>query len=241
MSACQPVTYQHAPMDTRALLEGLRFTDTFFPSGGYAFSSGLEAAVQGGAVKDSDQLARYVEDLLRGGMSRREALAAKLANRAGSAGQLDAAVSVDREIDSTKLGRESRLASRQMGRQVIRVAADQLRGKTVLRDYLDAVEADQTPGHLAVCFGFTLGACGWNEEETVAAFLYQTVVGFVSAAMRLHPIGQREGQRLLGDWLPLIDRISREINTDTRMSSWSPIQDIYAMRHGRLEWRLFRS
>jgi urease accessory protein len=228
-------------MNTRALLEGLRFTDTFFPSGGYAYSSGLEAAVQGGAVEDSDQLARYVEDLLRGGMSRREALAAKLANRAGSAGQLGAAVSVDREVDSTKLGRESRLASRQMGRQVLRVAADQLRGKKVLRDYLDAVEADQTPGHLAVCFGLTLGACGWNEEETVAAFLYQTAVGFVSAAMRLHPIGQREGQRLLGGWLPLIDRISREINTDTRMSSWSPVQDIYAMRHGRLEWRLFRS
>ena len=174
-------------------------------------------------------------------MSRREALAAKLANRAGLAGQLGAAVSVDRELDSTKLGRESRLASRQMGRQVIRVAADQLRGKTVLRDYLDAVEADRTPGHLAVSFGLTLGACGWTEEETVAAFLYHTAVGFVSAAMRLRPIGQREGQRLLGDWLPLIDRISREVNTDTLMSSWSPIQDIYAMRHGRLEWRLFRS
>ena len=176
-------------MDTRALLEGLRFTDTFFPSGGYAYSSGLEAAVQGGAVKNSDQLARFVEDLLRGGMSRREALSAKLANRAGATGALPLAVAVDRELDSTKLGRESRLASRQMGRQVIRVAADQLRGKSILTEYLDEMEADRTPGHLAVGFGLTLGACGWNAEETVAAFLYQTAVGFVSAAMRLSPIG----------------------------------------------------
>ena len=61
-------------MNTPALLEGLRFIDTFFPSGGYAFSSGLEAAIQGGAVKNSDQLASYVGDLFRGGMSRREAL-----------------------------------------------------------------------------------------------------------------------------------------------------------------------
>src|SRR5574341_1154679 len=108
-------------MDTLGLLHGLRFVDSFFPSGGYAYSSGLEAAVQGGAVKDSDQLALYVEDLLRGGMSRREALAAKLANQAGLAGQLVAAVKVDRELDSMKFGRESRLASRQMGRQVIKV------------------------------------------------------------------------------------------------------------------------
>jgi urease accessory protein len=150
-------------------------------------------------------------------------------------------VNVDRELDAAKLGRESRLASRQMGRQVMKVAADQLRGKTVLREFRDAVEADRTPGHLAVSFGLTLGACGWNGEATAAAFLYQAAVGFVSAAMRLSPIGQREGQRVLGEWLPLIDRISREVSTEEPMSSWSPIQDIYAMRHGRLEWRLFRS
>ncbi len=228
-------------MNTPALLEGLRFVDTFFPSGGYAFSSGLEAAVQGGAVKNSDQLARYIEDLLRGGMSRREALATKVANQAGAAGKISAAIEIDRTLDATKLSRESRLASRQMGRQVIRVAADQIRAKPALSEYRDEVDAERAPGHLAVTFGLTMGACGWNPEETAAAFLYQTAVGFISAAMRLSPLGQHEGQRILGEWLPLIERISREVDVATAMSSWSPIQDIYAMRHGSLEWRLFRS
>ena len=228
-------------MNTPSLLEGLRFVDTFFPSGGYAFSSGLEAAVQGGAVKNSDQFARYIEDLLRGGMSRREVLATKIANAAGAEGVNSAALEVDRRLDATKLSRESRMASRQMGRQVIRVAADQIKAKPVLSMYREEVESDRAPGHLAVTFGLTLGACGWSPEETAAAFLYQTAVGFVSAAMRLSPIGQHEGQRILGEWLPLIERISREVTSDTVMSSWSPIQDIYAMRHGSLEWRLFRS
>jgi len=228
-------------MNTPSLLEGLRFVDTFFPSGGYAFSSGLEAAVQGGAVKNSDQFARYIEDLLRGGMSRREALATKVANAAGSTGRASAALQIDRRLDATKLSRESRMASRQMGRQVIRVAADQIKAKSVLSEYYDEVESDRAPGHLAVTFGLTLGACGWSPEETAAAFLYQTAVGFVSAAMRLSPIGQHEGQRILGEWLPVIERISREVDSDAGMSSWSPIQDIYSMRHGSLEWRLFRS
>jgi urease accessory protein len=228
-------------MNTSALLEGLRFVDTFFPSGGYAFSSGLEAAVQGGAVKDSDQLARYFEDLLRGGLSHREVLATKIANQAGAAEEISAALDIDRKLEATKLSRESRLASRQMGRQVIRVAADQIRAKPVLSDYRDEVDADRAPGHLAVTFGLTMGACGWSAEETAAAFLYQTAVGFISAAMRLSPLGQHEGQRILGEWLPLIGRISREVDAETAMSSWSPIQDIYAMRHGSLEWRLFRS
>ena len=174
-------------------------------------------------------------------MSRREVLAAKRANRAATTGSLEAAVTVDRELDSTKLGRESRLASRQMGRQVIRVAADQIRANLFLSTYRDEVEADRAPGHLAVAFGLTMGTCGWSPEETAAAFLYHTAVGFISAAMRLSPIGQYEGQRILGEWLPLIERISREVDPDTVMSSWSPVQDIYAMRHGSLEWRLFRS
>jgi urease accessory protein len=174
-------------------------------------------------------------------MSRREALATKRANRAGATGQISAALNIDRTLEATKLSRASRLASRQMGRQVIRVAADQIRGKPILAAYRDEIESERAPGHLAITFGLTLGAAGWSREDTAAAFLYQTAVGFVSAAMRLSPLGQHEGQRILGEWLPLIERISRETNTGDVMSSWSPVQDIYAMRHGVLEWRLFRS
>jgi urease accessory protein len=111
-------------MDTVALLNGLRFVDSFFPSGGFAYSSGLEAAVQGGVVKNSDQLVDYVDDLLRGGMARCEASAVCVASRAGATGKLAPAIAADRELDSLKLGREGRHASRQMGRQVIGASAD---------------------------------------------------------------------------------------------------------------------
>jgi urease accessory protein len=228
-------------MDSLRLLRGLRFVDSFFPAGGYAFSSGLEAAVQAGAVKDATQLAAYVEDLLRGGMSRREAVAVARAWDAQARGSWREAIVADLELDSMKTGRESRLASRQMGRQVMKIAAEQLEGKAILRNYLAAMERGEAPGHLPVCLGLTLGACGWKREEAVAAFLYQAAVGFVSAAMRLLPIGQREGQSLIDGWLPLIYRISRDAKPRTPLSSWSPIQDIYGMRHGQLEWRLFRS
>jgi urease accessory protein len=228
-------------MNTRSLLTGFRFVDSFFPSGGYAFSSGLEAAVQGGAVRNAEDLSRYVVETLTTGLGEREAVAAGLAHDACVSGILDVALKADREVEAMKLGYESRTASRQMGRQVIRLAADQLTRRPLIEDYLAAVEAGRTPGHLAVSLGLTLAAAGWSKENTVAAFLYQTATGFVAAAMKLLPIGQREGQGLLESWIEVIERVSRNAVHQRVLQSWSPVQDIYAMKHSRLESRLFRS
>src|SRR5437867_1417494 len=110
-------------------------------------------------------------------MSRREAVAACVASRAGTTGNQAAAVAVDRELDGMKLGRDGRLASRQMSRQVMKIAAERLDDKVVLRSYLTTMERGKGPGHLPVCPGLTLGACGWKGEEAVAAYLYQTASG----------------------------------------------------------------
>ena len=228
-------------MNTLSLLNGLRFVDSFFPSGGYAFSSGLEAAVQGGAVRNAEELSRFVVESLTTGIGEREAVAVGLAHDACVSGILDTAFKADRELESMKLGRESRTASRQMGRQVIRLAANQQARQPLIEDYLAAVEAEQTPGHLAVSFGLTLAAAGWSKEDSIAAFLYHTATGFVAAAMKLLPVGQREGQRLLESWLAVIERVSHKAAHQQVLQSWSPVQDIYAMRHSRLESRLFRS
>jgi urease accessory protein len=228
-------------MNTRSLLNGLRFVDSFFPSGGFAFSSGLEAAVHDGAVRDGKGFARYVEDVLVNGVSRREAVAVAVAHEAERREKLESARNIDRELDVLKIGREMRLASRQMGRQVMKVAADQIEGHPLLRDYRVALEKGRTPGHVPVAVGLTLAACGWSREDAVAAFLYQTAQGFVSAAMKLLPVGQKEGQQLLHRWAPLIADLSRSVKPQKELASWSPLHDIYAMRHARLESRLFRS
>ena len=228
-------------MNTLSLLKGLRFVDSFFPSGGYAFSSGLEAAVQGGAVRNAEELSRYVVESLTTGIGEREAVAVGWAHDASVSGSVGIVFKADLELDAMKLGRESRTASRQMGRQVIRLAANQQTRHPLIEDYRAAVEAEQTPGHLAVSFGLTLAAAGWSKEDTIGAFLYQAATSFVAAAMKLMPIGQREGQRLLESWIEVIERVSQQAAHQRELRSWSPVQDIYAMRHSRLESRLFRS
>lgn len=228
-------------MDTLSLLQGLRFIDSFFPSGGYAYSSGLEAAVQGGAVRSGDDLFLYVEDMFRQGVAHREAVAVAIAHEALVRNDIQAALAVDHELHAMKLGQESRVASQQMGRQVVKIAVEQPTAHVVLRDFNAAMEAERTPGHFPVALALTLADAGWNKAETIAAFCYQTAVGFVSAGLKLLPIGQREGQHLLERWMPMLDECAVRAAESSTMSAWSPIQDIYAMRHSRLESRLFRS
>ena len=228
-------------MNALGLLNGLRFIDSFFPSGGYAYSSGLEAAVQAGAIRDAEGFREYVEDMLRAGVATREAVAVSVACEAIRRTKLPLALKADAELEAMKIGQESRLASRQMGRQVMRIAADREQPHVLLQAFHTEVIESRTPGHLAICLGLTLAANGWSRTDAIAAFLYQTSVGFVAAAMKVLPIGQREGQRLLAQWTPLFIKLSRQVPTRLDMHSWTPIQDIYTMRHGRLESRLFRS
>jgi urease accessory protein len=225
-------------MDTLALLRGMRFVDSFFPAGGYAFSSGLEAAVHHGALHSAQDLRDYVIGLLMRELGVREAVAVAEAQRAAERRTLKTALLADRELDAMMVCRETRRASRQMGRQVYRIAAGH---GPLLQEFQIAAEAGRTPGHLPVSLGLVLGACGWEREAAIAAYLYQSTVGLISAALKLLRIGQGEAQRLLESLLPLIERLSREAAEPRPMRCWAPLEEIYAMQHARLDMRLFRS
>ncbi len=228
-------------MNTCSLLQGFRFIDTFFPSGGFAYSSGLETAVQEGNVQTSEDLNRYVADYLWWGMGKCEAVALAQAHHASTMGNLDGVLKADTTLESMKLCRETRAASRQMGRSLFQNAAPPHDTQGILAAFREAIDAGQSPGHLAVVLGVMFQGVGWSQQQAIVGFLYQAGVGFVSASYKLLPIGQREGQRLLEKWTPLIVELSQTIDVHTPMMSWAPIQEIYAMRHAQLTTRMFRS
>jgi urease accessory protein len=228
-------------MNTCSLLQGFRFIDTFFPSGGFAYSSGLETAVQEGNVQTSEDLNHYVVDYLWWGMGKCEAVALAQAHHASTIGNLDGVIKTDTTLESMKLCRETRVASRQMGRSLVKNTAPPHDTQGILAAFQEAIDAGHSPGHLAVVLGVMFQGIGWSRQQAIAGFLYQAGVGFVSASYKLFPIGQREGQRLLEKWTPLMVELSQTIDVHTPMMSWAPIQEIYAMRHSQLTTRMFRS
>ena len=108
---------------TEAWLAVLQFADGLFPAGGFAHSLGLETYAQDGLVRDRDGLEAFVVAHLEGSAGPADAVAVAVAVRLAAAGEVAEWIALDERLEAMKSVPESREASRQMGRQTLRVAA----------------------------------------------------------------------------------------------------------------------
>jgi urease accessory protein len=231
-----------APESLEGLLAVLQLSDGLFPAGGFAHSMGLETYVQAGLVGDGAGVAAFLEGQLEGSAGPTDAVAAACAARFAAGGDLPACLDLDARLDAMRWVPEPRAASIQMGRQTLRTASI-AHPTPVLESLARAVADDRTPGHHAVVFGAVLGSQRDDPATAAAAYLHAAAVLVVNAALRLLPIGQREGQRLIAGARPRIARLAGRAADAGPHDLWSfaPGLEIAGLRHAALEARLFRS
>ena len=220
----------------------LQLTDGLFPSGGFAHSFGLETYVQEGTVTDRAGLEGFVVAHLEGSAGPCDAAAVAVALRLAAAGDVAGWVALDARLEAMKSVPEARAASRQMGRQTLRVAAA-LEDDVVLAALARSVDDGLTPGHHAAVFGAALGRAGVAAEPAAAAYLHSTAALLVGAGLRLIALGQLDGQRVLAAMRPRITRLAAAAATAGVEDLWSfaPGLELAGLRHATLDTRLFRS
>jgi urease accessory protein len=225
-------------MTTERLLALLQLADGLFPAGGFAHSFGLETYVHEGLAGDAGALAALVAAHLEGAAGPADAVAA----RAAAAGALGPCLDADLRLDAMKWVPELRAASVQMGRQTARMAAA-VAGDPLVAALDHAIAEGVTPGHHAVAFGAALGRQGVEPEPAAAAYLHATVALLVNAALRLLPLGQLAGQRVLAGARPAMARLAAVAAAATVDEMWSftPALELAGLRHARLDRRMFRS
>ena len=219
-----------------ALLTLLQFADGLFPAGGFAHSFGLETYVQDGRVRDREGLEAFIAAHLEGSAGPADAAVAAIAARLAHDGDADGWIALDARLDAMKT------ASRQMGRQTLRIAAG-LGADPFLARLVRAVDEALAAGHHAAVFGAAVGRGGVEPERAAAAYLYSTVALLVGAGLRLISLGQLQGQRVLAGMRPRVERLAAAAASATADDLWSfnPALEIASLRHARLEARLFRS
>jgi urease accessory protein len=229
-------------MPAEAFLRLLQFSDGLFPAGGYAHSFGLETCVQSGQVKNAEGVASFLRAYLQSSAAPTDAVAALCARRAARANDLTACLRLDEMLDALKPAAELRESSRQMGRQTLRVLKE-LSAHEFVASFAANVESEATPSHHPVVFGIAAAISGWPPQQTASAFLHSTSVMIVGASLRLLPLGQLAGQRMLWGTGKLVAALAESIQSNTEEDMWSftPELEIAAMRHESLDARLFRS
>lgn len=266
-------------------LRVLQFSDGLFPAGGYAHSFGLETLVQSGRVQSADDVASFLRAHLENSAAPTDAVAALCAHNYALAHDLDSCLRLDRMLDALKPAAELRQASRQLGRQTLRVLnelstshlANASRQGTALAvpkacgnsgvlasevlapddrtannvggsdpfvaRFVAAADSDAALCHHPLVFGIAAAVFAWPPRETASAFLYSTSAMIVGASLRLLPLGQLAGQRILWSAGTFIAALSETVLAKHEDDIWSftPELEIAAMRHESLDARLFRS
>lgn len=141
------------------ILSMLQLGDSFFPTGLYTLSHGLETLVQTAQVASAGDLEAFIEDYVTGANGPAAAVAAAAALRAALAEDHLTIVEIDRRLKALKLAHEAAVASVRTGRRLLRLAHD-LSPSPALHRYVDALADGEAPGNYAVALG-VLGA-GWG-------------------------------------------------------------------------------
>ncbi len=201
-------------------LDLLQLADSALPVGGAAHSFGLETLVEDGSL-GPDNLAGFFRDYI----AEAGELEAVFVRRAWRRHDLAA---LNREFDVRRPARESREASRKMGRR--------------FAELFQSLTGSALPPklHYPIAFGAAGAILAIPEEFTAQAYLQQSITGLVSACQRLMPLGQVAASELIWSLRPaILEAVSNSERLDC--SCFIPLPELGSMRHGSLETRLFIS
>jgi urease accessory protein len=228
--------------DPERILTALQLGDSFFPSGAFAHSSGLETFVAEGLVCRREHLVHFIESYLIGLVARCDLLFVKLSHGSAGEGDVEEVARLDRLMHAMKLPKELRAASIQMGRQVLQVMND-LYPSALLQSLGHCLEGRKLRAHHPIIFGAVCGSIGMEIEAALLTYLYSLVSALVSAGVRLIPIGHGDGQHAVNELKPLMASLARavEILSEADISAFAPALEVRAMQHERLTTRLFKS
>ncbi len=212
-----------------------QLADSAFPSGGFAHSAGLEAAVQLGEVTGAGGL----EAFLSRSLWQAGALALPLA--AAAHADPDGLPEVDRICEAMMPNHVANRASRAQGRAFLRAAAAAF---PAAAEPLEACAwRERLAGHLAPVEGAVLRLLGAGREQAQRLLLFLGLRGIVSAGVRLGLVGPLEGQAIQGRAAGLAEQVlaacgDRSLDEAAQVD---PLLDLLQGHQDRLYSRLFQS
>jgi urease accessory protein len=225
----------HDAREAAALYRLMAWLSPAFPTGAFSYSSGIEWAVEAGDVTDEASLRAWLEAVIREGSGFCDAVffthAWQAATQRDSA-RLRAVAQLALALAPTK---EKYLETTAQGRAFF----------DTVRATWPTEELGHVDGEIALPIAVAV-ACAAHavpEKPALACMLQAYTANLVSAGVRLIPLGQTQGQRLLAQLEPLVLATATRATT-TPLDEIGGITlraDLASMHHETQYTRLFRS
>ena len=210
-----------------------------FPVGAFAYSHGLEWAVEAGDIADAPALEAWLTDLLQCGAPRNDSILFAVAYRLAAARDWPALLETNALAVALAASAERRLETTAQGSAFVAAARAAWDCEPLRR------LAAASDGRVAYPIAVAAAAVGHGLalKTSVEAFALALVANLVSAVVRLGPIGQTGGQKILAALLPEIRALALEAlgASPADLGGAAFRSDIAAMRHETQYSRLFRS
>lgn len=208
-----------------------------FPVGAFSYSHGLEWLIDSGAIRSVDALSRWLEDLLEQGSIWNDAVLFAEAHRAAASDDGERLRQVAELAEALAPSRERQLETMAQGRAFL-VALSAAWPAPALA-HLTAEAGAAYP----IAVAAAAGAHGIALDAALPTYLNAFAANLISVGVRLVPIGQTAGLKILAALHPLIAATAEraEESTLADLGSATVLADIASMRHETQYSRVFRT
>jgi urease accessory protein len=221
-------------------LSMLQLSDSFFPTGMYSMSNGLEAIFYSGKKMKAEELRNLLKTLLEYQIGPADCTALANAYEHASKFNLPKLIEVDRAIFSMKLIQEIRDASVRSGTQLIRCIRS-FSDNEILGRYEDSIRVGQAFGPYPVALAVAANAFSIPKRKAALMMLYSFSVSIVGAALRLGMLQHFDGQKVIDELKPtIVNVINANINRPIAgIWQFAPSMDIMQITHERMNSKMF--
>ncbi len=211
-------------MHADQLLTLVQWLSPSYPVGAFAYSHGLEWAVDARQVTDRETLQAWLETVLRHGAGRTDALLLCAAYRTEDATDVDA-------------------LARAFAPSAERLRETVLQGEAFSRATRDIWNIDRPAMTYPVAVGRAARMHSLPLNRTLQVFLHAFISNLAAAGMRLIPLGQTDGQIVIKDLAATCIEIAATAMKGSLedLSSTAFMSDIASMKHETQYSRIFRT
>jgi len=219
----------------------MQLSDSFFPTGFYTMSNGLETLFDEKRLTDADDIETFISSLITNQLGPADCVALSNAYDFASSRDVEKIISVDRTLYSMKLIKEVREAVCRSGSQMLKCIRVLVNDNDILNDYSDAVKNSETPATHPIVTALGCNILGIEKKRASLLMLYGFSTSMVGASLRLGLIDHLQSQKIIHHLKPLVkrtveDNITKKLN---EMWQFAPEADVVQILHEQKFSKMF--